>query len=152
MPRPPRQPKGVPARVKDARAYNQALRTAYLDPFFTSLRRRLANVTATNQAFQALSAGVTTFVAQALSGVPLPLIIESLGKVNGYNRAKLITDVPRPPLGVDVRQFILDADAATQSFMTQRITENVNLIKTIPHARCTKVHCGIKDNCIELRI
>ena len=101
----PRNPKGIRPLVKHARAYNAAIRRAYLDPFFTALQRRLALATATTQAFHALRDGVTAWEAQPKAGIPTPLIIEALGQVNAYDRARLISTF-RSALAVDIRPFL----------------------------------------------
>ena len=57
------------------------------------------------------------------------MIIEALARVNLYNRHRLFQTF-RKALSVDIRPFL--TDAAVQAHMTEAITTNVNLIKTIP--------------------
>ena len=65
----PRNPKGIKPRVKDARAYDKALRTSYLDPFLNDLRRRrLATAESVNQAYAALRAGLSCVGSVAACG------------------------------------------------------------------------------------
>ena len=122
-------PKPVRPRVKDAKAYERALRKSFLDPFIVDLQRRLAQAESVNQAYQALRAGVAALQAQPRSGVPIDLIIESLNRIQGYNKDKLFRAFRRA-LGVDVRPLL--QDAIVRPFMLERIKDNVELIKTIP--------------------
>ena len=126
---PPRNPKGIPPLVKHGKAYEKALRSGYYDPFIKSIQRRLATAEGVNQAYVALRAGIVAWEAQLAAGIPLPLIIEALARVNLYNRHRLFQTF-RKALAVDIRPFL--SDAAVQAHMTEAITANVNLVKTIP--------------------
>ena len=50
----PRNPKAIRPRVKDARAFDAALRKAWLDPFISDMQRRLAQAQGVNQAYALL--------------------------------------------------------------------------------------------------
>ena len=128
MPR-PRNPKGVGPRVKDARAYNVALRQAYLDPFLNGMRGRLAVAASVNQAYYALQAGLQAIEAQPVFGIPVVLVENSLQAVRTYNRERLFRTF-RTALGVDIRPLL--TEAAVQAHMTEAIATNVDLVKTIP--------------------
>ena len=92
---------------------------------------------AVNQAYAALAAGIVAWQAQPVAGVPLNAIIEQLGKVNSYNRSKLISTF-RSALSIDVRPFL--HQAANQAYMAERIADNVDLIKTLP----PRTHEGLR--------
>ena len=125
----PRNPKPVRPRIKDARAFDAALRKAWLDPFINDMQSRLAQAQGVNQAYAAMNAGVAALQAQPVSGIPLHMVISALRGVEGYNRAKMFAAF-RSALGVDIRLFL--TDATVQAHMTQALATNVELIKTIP--------------------
>ena len=125
----PRNPKAVRPRIKDARAFDQALRKAWLDPFISDMQRRLAQAQGVNQAYAAMNAGVAALQAQPVSGIPLHMVISAMRGVEGYNRAKMFKAF-RSALSVDIRLFL--TDATVQAHMTQALATNVELIKTIP--------------------
>ena len=131
----PRNPKPIRPRVKDARAFDAALRKAWLDPFISDMQRRLAQAQGVNQAYVAMNAGVAALQAQPVSGIPLHMVISALRGVEGYNRAKMIAAF-RSALGVDIRLFL--TDATVQAHMTQALANSVDLIKTIPAAPARK--------------
>lgn len=128
MPR-PRNPKGIGPRVKDARAYFSAMRTAYLEPFLLDMRRRLAAATGVGAANLILTRGLAALQVIQGDGVPIPLIIQQLAHVNVYNRTKVMQTF-RAAIGVDIRPFL--TEAAVNAHMVEAIAANVDLIKTIP--------------------
>ena len=136
MPR-QRNPKGIGPRVKDAKAYEQALRVGYLDPFISNMRGRLATVTAVNQAYQGLQQGLQQWLDLERSGLSTPLIAERLQAVNAYNRSRFIQTL-RTAIGVDIRPFL--TDAVVNAHMVEAIAANVELIKTIP----PRFHDGLR--------
>ena len=125
----PRNPKPIRPRVKDARAFDQALRKGWFDPFVSNLQRRLAQAEGTTQAYHALQAGVTALEAQPVSGIPLHMVIDAMRGVEGYNRERMIKTF-RSALDVNIRPYL--AQAPVQAHMTQALATNVELIKTIP--------------------
>ena len=132
-----RNPKGIGPRVKDAKAYEQALRVGYLDPFISNMRGRLATVTAVNQAYQGLQQGLQQWLDLERSGLSTPLIAERLQAVNAYNRSRFIQTL-RTAIGVDMRPFL--TDAVVNAHMVEAIAANVELIKTIP----PRFHDGLR--------
>ena len=125
----PRNPKPVRPRVKDARAFDQALRKGWLDPFISDLQRRLAQAQGVNQAYAAMNAGVAALQAQPVSGIPLHMVISAMRGVEGYNRERMFKAF-RSALQVDIRPYL--AQAPVQAHMTQALARNVELIKTLP--------------------
>ena len=103
---------------------------------------RLATVTAVNEAYQALAAGVQVWEARSLAGVPANLVLESLSRVNTYNRTRLLKTF-QSALGVDVRRYL--SDAGVRELMQQRVADNVSLIRTIP----ARTHEGLRSRITE---
>ena len=108
--------------------YERSVRRAVLDPLYQSLRSGLAEVTAASQAFQVMDDVVGRVVAQPVSGVPIRLIRENLERMEGYHREKVISTF-RSGLGIDIGPMLLEAPVA--DFLHQKISENVDLIRTI---------------------
>ena len=131
-------PAPIKPRVTDARAYDVALRRAYLRPFVERIQRRLANATGTTDVWRALDTELEALLATPRAGVPIELIQAQIERVDGYHRAKLIQTF-RSALGVDVRMFL--TRPAVAAFMAERISENVDLVKTIP----PRFHAGLKQ-------
>ena len=122
----PRQPKGVRPLVKHSRAYEQAMKREFLDPWMNQLRGRLATATSVNDVYHFLNQAVAVLEATPREGIPITQIIESLGRVRDYNRSKLLATF-RSALGVDIRPFL--QEAGIQQYMAQRVVENIDLIK-----------------------
>ena len=137
------QPRPVRPRVGDAVKYERAIREAYVDPLMRRLQERFAEVAALDQAERALDGEVSKLVALPRAGVPLLLIQAALDRVNTYTRARVRLSF-RAALGVDVNPFLIDA--TTTLFLQERISENVDLIKTIP----PRLHDSLKARIEEL--
>ena len=135
-------PTPVRPRVKDARAYERAMRRAYLNPLFNGLTQRLAQAEGVNQAYFALRQGITAFEAQPRAGIPLNQIVSALNSVEGYNRERMFKAF-RAALGVDIRPLL--TDPPVRAFMQERIRDNVDLIKTIPE----RTHAGLRKRIAE---
>ena len=128
-PRKPRNPAPIRPRLKDARAYEQALRQSFLDPFFARLKQQLAGAAAADQALRTIQNVVGRMLAQPRAGIPLLEIQKALNRLNGYHKQRLV-DTFRRALGVDISSVL--ADSAIRSVMDQAITDNVAMISTIP--------------------
>lgn len=126
---PDRQPKSARALIKDQKAFEEALRRAYLTPFLTDMQRRLATVTALNQVYAALQAGVAVQIAKPNAGIPTQLIVEALNRVRDHNRERVFKAFRRA-LGVDVRPLL--TDVAVQPYMREKTVESIDRIRTIP--------------------
>lgn len=124
-----RNPRGIGARRSDERAYETALRLAYFNPFVRRMQRGLAQAAAANQAYRAMDDVVAKMAARPQQGIPVELIRGELRRMEGWHRARVISSF-RAALGVDVRPFL--TSPAVNAFMTQKVGENVDLIKTIP--------------------
>ena len=124
-----RQPRPVRPRAGDAIKYEKAIQQAYVTPLMLRIQRRFARAAAVDQAYRALDGEVSAVTAQPRSGVPTSAIQEALGRVNKYDRERLRKTF-RSALGVDVNPFLLDAP--TELYMQERVSDNVDLIKTIP--------------------
>ena len=75
----PRQPKGVRPLVKHSRAYEQAMKREFLDPWIAQLQSRLATATSVNDVYHFLNQAVAVLEATPREGIPITQIIESLG-------------------------------------------------------------------------
>ena len=124
-----RNPRGIGARRADERAYEKALRQAYFNPFVRLMQRALAQAEAANQAYRAMDVAVQEMAARPQQGIPVELIQAELNRMEGWHRARVISSF-RAALGVDVRPFL--TSPAVNAFMTQKVAENVSLVKTIP--------------------
>ena len=122
-------PRAITPRVKDARAYNAALRQSYLVPYQQRLAGRLATAESVTQVYRANDAVLAELEAMPRAGIPTEVIQQNLEQVRNYNRAKLF-DTFRRSIGVDVRPFLQEGPIG--SFMEQRVADNVGLVKTIP--------------------
>lgn len=125
----PRRPGGIRPRRLDENAYRAALQNKYLDLVFRRFASRLGEVAAVEQVWSALAAGLRATEALPQNGVPTDLIREHLERINGYHRERLIQTF-RSALGVNVGPFLLSDRVA--DFMSQKVADNVGLIKTIP--------------------
>ena len=133
----PRNPRPVHPRVFDAREYETALRRAFLDPMFRRLQSKLAVAESANQAFRAMDEVVEAQIALPEHGIPTAKIQSNLNRMAGYHRKRVISSF-RAALGVNVATVLSEPEIAR--FMTRRVAENVDLIRTIPG----RMHAGIK--------
>ena len=120
----PRQPGPVRPRVKDEKAYEAALRQAYLDPIFARLQARLAQVQSAKE--------VWPLINQALAdipNVPRDVVEGELEGIRAYHIARFRRTF-KSALGVDIKPLL--SEMPVNIFMRQKIAENVGLIKTIP--------------------
>ena len=142
MARNPTNPKPARPRVKDAKAYEAAIRKKYLTPLFTNVESRMADVVAANQVWRVMDDIVGALAAKPHNGVPVEAIQQSIDGMNGYHRKKVI-DTFRRALGVDIRPLL--TEPAINAFMNNKVTENVNLIKTIP----SRLHFALRANLLK---
>ena len=124
----PRNPIPIRPRVKDAKAYERALRRSYLAPMFRRLSERMAQATGATQAFHAMNGFVEAMQALPKSGVPIAEIQKALNRMEGYHRKRVIKTF-KAALGVDIRPFLTHPEIA--AFMSRKVSENVDLVKTI---------------------
>ena len=124
----PRNPKPVKPRVRDAKDYERVLRRTYLAPMFRRLAERMATATGATQAFHAMNGFVMAMKALPKSGVPVAEIQKALDRMEGYHRKRIIQTF-KAALKVDIRPFLTHPEIA--AFMSRKISENVDLIKTI---------------------
>ena len=129
-----RNPLPIKPRVKDAREYEQAVRRAYFDPFIRRIQAKLATAVAVNEVWRGMDTALAETVA---AGVPAELIAAELAKIDGYHRERLKASF-RAALGVDVRPFLTRPEVV--SYMRQVVSDNVDLIRTIP----PRYHEGLK--------
>ena len=132
-----RQPGPVRPRRADERRYDADIRRTFLNPLFARLRARLAEAVAANQAWGAMEEVFRGVAAEPREGVPIEEIERNLWRMEGYNREQ-IKRVFRRALAVDIRPML--AEAPIRIFLDARISENVDLLKTIP----PRAHEGLK--------
>ena len=120
-------PPPVRPRVKDAKAYERALRTEYFDPVVARYKAALAQAESANDAWRAMNRAVLSLNTLPPADV-LPVVAEHLARMEAYHRARIIKTF-QAALGVDVAPFLTTEPALT--FMRNKVVENVGLIKTI---------------------
>ena len=133
----PRNPKAVRPRVKDSRAYERALRQTYLYPMFRRMRKSLATAEGSTQAFRAMDTVVNGITARPNHGVPTREIQRAINSIDGYHRKRVIQSF-RAALGVDVAIFLAQPEIA--ALLAEKVSQNVDLIKTIP----VRLHDALK--------
>ena len=124
-----RRPGPVRPRVKDAKAYETAVRGKFLNPFLRDIEAKLERVQSLNAAQQVLKDQVDAVSGLPHGGVPVDTVRQQIALLNGYHRAR-IQKAFTAALGVDVRPLL--SETAVLSFLSQRIDTNVGLIRTIP--------------------
>lgn len=129
LPRLVKTPRAIRPRVADARAFEQALRIAYLNPFIRSMQDGLAKAAAANQAYRTMDDVVEKMAARPQHGIPTELIQKHLDRMEGRHRKDVITSF-RTALGVDVRPFLSRPEVA--AYMRQKVAENADLIRSLP--------------------
>ena len=132
-----RNPSPVRPLTKQARAYNAALRKFYLNPLFARLRAGLAKAEAANQAWYAMDKVVRQYTALPRAGVPIDQVQKHLNALQGSHRQRVIKSF-RSALGIDISTLLYDP--VVTAYMDARISDNVDLIKTIP----VRAHAGLK--------
>lgn len=138
MPTPPkRKPAPIRPRVLDEKAYERILRRWLDDVLFTPLEGRLQLATDVTQAYRAIQTQIATIEALPNMGIPVRDVEKQLLKVARYHRRRLIQTFRRA-LAVDIGPIL--AEPPIRSFMAQKLTENVALIKTIP----PRAHDGLR--------
>lgn len=133
-----RDPRPIRPRIKDARLYELMLRRGYLDPLYTHLVSRLALAAAITDVYRALERGVAEFQARPRAGIPTDRIQEHMDGLARKHRAELIRSF-RAALGVNIASLL--SEPIVRDFLTQKVAENVGLIKTIP----ARFHEGLRE-------
>ena len=134
-----RSPGPVRPLRKHERKYDRALRRAVLEPLFRDLRAGLADAVSLTQVYRAADAAVEAAVVR---GVPIDLIRTSLASIDTYHRARIIKSFSSA-LGVDIGYLLTDPQI--DMFMRKKITENVDLIKTI----APRMHAGLNKRLLD---
>ena len=131
-------PRPIKPRVKDAKAYEDALKKSFLYPLLSSIDDNLARASAASQLIANIDRGVTSSLASPFGNVPTDLIRTHMLNMSDYNRARLISTFQRS-LGVDIRPLL--SSAMVKPYLEAKIVENVALIKTIPE----RLQASLKD-------
>ena len=135
MPR-PRNPKGIRPRSSDARAYEKAIKVRYLNPIIRRLQRKLSLVRTINAVYRLLDEDIEG-LDRVDSAVLLEIASQTLHRIRRWNRQRARRAF-KAALGIDVGPLL--SEWALREFMEERISENVDLIKTIPR----RYHEGLK--------
>ena len=122
----PRNPGPVRPRRKDERAYEAMIRREVLDPLFVQLRAGLVDATGLAQALRRIDEAAFVNLGRGLPEAEIAAVLQS---VEGYHRERLIKTF-RSALGVDIRPLLAEPQVA--AFMAQKVSDNVDLIKSIP--------------------
>ena len=145
LPRMARNPRAIRPRVTDARRYERALRRVLLAPMFGRLRSRLREATSEGEAQR--------IMAQVLEGGWLQhrrtpddeigerairAIEQAIDDMNRWHYGKTVVTF-RAAFKVDIRPYLSTPDV--RAHMVERISENVDLIRTIPR----RAHEGLKE-------
>ena len=140
-----RTPKPTGPRIKDERAYEQAIKREILAPLFRNTTERLksipqikaAYIHAVNQEFAFMTSG------EAYGVETVTLALDNLRRVH---KAKMIKSF-QAALGVDIGPMM--SDLAIRPLMNQAILDNVALIKSIPQKLNLQVVAGFEKVFIE---
>ena len=122
----------------DERAYDQLIKQRYLDQILDNLRSGLGQAEAATQAWRTLDNVIGAVEARPVAGVPIDAVRAHLMSLEGYHRARLIKTFSSA-LGVNIKPLLLEAPVA--EFMANKVTENVDLIKTIPR----RLHASLRS-------
>ena len=137
-----RNPKPIPPRIKDERAFYQAVKQAYTDPWFADLSARLASVQNQSQALRVIRRVQARIERLPNAGAPVGPTIEQMNDIEKYHRLRTHQSF-RQALAVNVGPFL--SQPPVRAFMDQRVRESVDLIKTIPR----RFHAGLASKLTE---
>ena len=137
-----RNPKPIPPRIKDERAFYQAVKRTYADPWFADLSARLASVQNESQALRVIRRVQARIERLPNAGAPVGPTIEQMNDIEKYHRLRTHQSF-RQALAVNVGPFL--SQPPVRAFMDQRVRESVDLIKTIPR----RFHAGLASKLTE---
>ena len=124
-----------PTRLEREREYISLLRSRILAPLFIDLRARVAGATSAAEVDRAVEEATAAAEAR---GVPVESVRAQLNRLSAYHRARVIQTMISA-LGVDVGPML--TEPAVNAFMSDVVSRNVDLIKTIP----PRFHDSMKD-------
>ena len=137
-----RKVRPIRPRQKDARAYYRSLDRIVRRTIFSRLHDRLATVESVRQAYRATDEVFEGLRADEARWLRRDVIQRHLDQMEGYHRARLIQTF-RTALSVDVSSVLSNPEV--NRFMTDKVAENVDLIRTIPG----RSHDGLKRKMAE---
>ena len=141
-----RRPRPIHPRLAQARRYEAAIRRTYLDPVFRRFTSQLAHVSALNQVWGALAAGLRATEALPRAGVPIEMIEHHLDRIRDYHRERVLSTF-RSAFGVNIAPLLTEPQIA--EFMAGKVAENVDLIKTIPRRSHDGLAAKIRNELVE---
>ena len=149
----PRNPNPIRPRKKDARDLEAALRKAFLLPFYADARRSLAMAASAAEAYGIMDDVVERILASPRVGLSQAEIQRFMNRMNGWHRKRVLASF-RAAIGVNIRPVLSETPVAF--FMTKRIGDSVDLIKTIPprfHADLkTKMEAALRSQPFDQRL
>ena len=119
--------KGVKPLVAHSILYENELKKSILDPLFVQLSVGLEDAVNAADALRKVDVEIANYDTGNKAQVTIFSIMNLL---NHYHRRKMIADF-RLALGVNIRP-VLD-EAIINTFITKKVSDNVDLIKTIPN-------------------
>ena len=129
----PRRIQGVPPRGKDERAYLRWTRLNILQPLFEIITPGFLDAGTPAQAYVALDR-----ITEASIDVPREDIDGFVMDMDEYHRRRMIQTF-RTGAGIDITRFLTQPQV--ESFLQAKVTENVELIRTIP----PRTRAGLAD-------
>ena len=123
-----RPPKGVGPRIKDERAYANAIKKEILQPLFSATMKRLKSVPKLKSSYaNAVKEEFAFITKEANFGVSTAEI--ALANIRKVHKAKMIKSF-KAALGVDIMPMMSDLNI--RNLMNQAVMDNIALIKSIP--------------------
>ncbi len=132
----------VKALKKDSSSYEKLIRKQMLVPFYVDLRKGLAQASAAAQALAYADQVAKKYTAMQVAGIPIEEIQRELDRIEGQHRDR-VKRTFRTALGVDIGPYI--SKASVRGYMERRVSQNVDLIKTIP----TTAHDNLKKDILK---
>ena len=133
---PPRNPRPIRPRAKDARDYNQRIAAAVLEPLYQQLRsnlNRAANLAAALNALDRVLGGLTLEQRAEVERIAA----QQGQRLNLWHRERFLSSL-QAAIGIDVAPTL--SALAEEGIVTRWVARNVDLIVTIPE----RFHDGLK--------
>ena len=119
--------KGVKPLIAHSKQYEKQLKKSILDPLFVQLSAGLEDAVNLADSIRKIDVEIANYNIGNKAQVTA---ISAMTLLNHYHRRKMIADF-RLALGVNIRP-VLD-EAIINTFITKKVSDNVDLIKTIPN-------------------
>jgi len=128
--------KGVPARVKDEKAYGVAIQEQIIRPILSEVLIDFENAPRVGRAWiDAVENKIIEIQQNETFGEETAT--EALNHLRAYHKAKMIKSFSAA-MGIDINPFM--SDLGIRVDMTQALQENISLIKSIPEKSLNQVY------------